>query len=231
MLALYARLLLLYPPSFRTRFGAEMLQLVRDEGVHGQRVSWLRTFADLFASALVQRSKEKGMRTKIAVALFVVAVVGGGTTVLIGAPPWRPTGFMLMGIMLAFVGLVFGVASLLGRRGDMGAEHDYAARKFRWWWVPAGLIGAFQALAMIGQLIDEPKKENVFALVLIGVFSALVFGGMAVHNRRAGNWMIAAGVLPMLPMIWWYAPPVVSLLVIVMALADNVRMARPHAAV
>jgi hypothetical protein len=54
---------------------------------------------------------------------------------------------------------------------------------------------------------------------------------MKVRNRRAGNWMIATGVLPMLPIFWVIAPTVAALIVIVCALADNIRIARPRPAI
>jgi len=57
MLAVYGRLLRMYPPSFRARFGEEMLQYVRDESAHGRRMYWTRTLADLFRSALTERWK------------------------------------------------------------------------------------------------------------------------------------------------------------------------------
>jgi hypothetical protein len=230
MVALYARLMRLYPETFRARFADEMLLTLRDEIRFGGRVPWVRRFADLFGSALVQRGRDGKMRTKLAVIAFIVLAVGGGTFVVTGAASSVSGGAFALGI-IALLAILYGIAALLARRGALGAEHDYAARTFRWWWVPAGLIGAFQLLFMTGQLIDDPKIENVFALAVVAAFSALVFGGMAVRNRRAGNWMIATGVLPMVPFIWVVVPPLVSLLVIVMAMSDNIRMTRAQPAV
>ncbi len=125
--------------------------------------------------------------------------------------------------VLAVIGAIYGLAMLTARR-RRGAELDHRARGFRWWWVAAGVLGLMQAGMGIGQLIDDPKKENVFALVVFGAFAALIFGGMALRDRRTGNWMIATGALPMLPFIWIYFPPVLALVTIVMALSDNLRM-------
>jgi hypothetical protein len=161
---------------------------------------------------------------------FIVVAVGGGTFLVTGAAASVPGGMFAVGI-LALLAMVYGVSALLARRGALGAEHDYSARRKHWWWIPAALVGAFQLLFMAGQLIEDPKIENVFALAVVGAFSALVFGGMAVSNRRAGNWMIATGVLPMVPFIWVVVPPLVSLLVIVMAMSDNIRMTRAQPAV
>jgi hypothetical protein len=223
MLAVYRRLLTVYPASFRARFGEEMLQFVRDEAASGRRVRWTRTLADLLGSAVVQRSKGGHMRTKLAVAAFIVVGVVGGTMLVTGAIFNTSSLFVALAVFAA-LGVVYGIAALAARR-TKGAEFDYRTRAFRWWWVPAGLLGAFQLVFMIGQLIDDPKIENVFALAIMGVFSALVFGGMATRNRKASNWMIATGVLPMLPLgIWIVVPSIVALVVIVMALSDNIRM-------
>lgn len=229
MFALYRSLTRLYPVEFRARFGEEMQQLLRDE-MRAGRLRWRRVFADLAGSALLQRWEGPGMKTRLAVALFVLVFVVGGTMLIVGAAEWL-TGGMFAAAMLAAVGAIYGIALLIGRRKSLGAEHDYGTRRFRWWWVPAVILGTFQVLFMAGMLIDDPKKENVFATCLVGAFSALVFAGMRIRNRRAGNWMIAMGVLPMLPFFWVIVPTLVALLVIVMALSDNIRMSSPRPAV
>jgi hypothetical protein len=167
------------------------------------------------------------MRKHIAVIGFIVVFVFGGTMLVTGAAASSASGGLFALAMLALIAVIYGVAMLVGRRGAMGAEHDYAGgRRFRWWWVPAALLATFQLVFMVGQEIDDPKPENFVALLVIGAFSALVFAGMRIRNRQRGNWMIATGVLPMLPFIWVVVPPIVSLLVIVMALSDNIRMSR-----
>ncbi|MEX2392941.1 MAG: hypothetical protein WD826_00535, partial [Actinomycetota bacterium] len=134
-------------------------------------------------------------------------------------------GFMVTAAILAFFAVLYGIATLISRTGR-GAEHDYAVRPRRWWWAIAGLLGTVELFVGVGQLIDDPKKENAFALVIIGGFAALTFGGMFMRNRSAGNWMIATGALPMLPSIWMIVPPFLAMIVIVMALSDNIRMGR-----
>src|SRR4029079_14411196 len=120
--------------------------------------------------------------------------------------------------------------ALLGRF-VRGAEYDYGQRRLRWWWIFAGLTGAAEAFFAVGQLIRDPKRENVFALFVLAAFAALVFGGMAIRNRTVGNYIIAGGALPLLPAFWLVVPTVVSLIVIINALADNFRIARPHPAI
>lgn len=228
---LYRRLLRLYPPTFLTRFEDEMLQVIHDYKLLDGRVPWTRVYGDLMTSAVVQRLKEMSdMRTKIGVLLFLVVAVGGGTMMVTGVSFGRS--WVVMTLLALFaIGLIFAVSTLVANRGGKGAEYQYTRRKLRWWWVPAGLVGAFQVLFMLGQLIDDPKKENLFGVAVIAAFSAIVFVGMAVRNRIAGNWMIATGVLPMLPFFWIVIPTMLALLVIVMALADNIRMSSPHPAV
>jgi hypothetical protein len=226
VLGLYRRAVLLYPAAFRAQFGADMEQVVRTQVTSGESVGWTRVFVDLFGSALVQRWEAGHMRKHLAVIGFIVLFVFGGTMLVTGAGASVSGGLFALA-MLALVAVIYGVATIVGRRGAMGAEHDYAgSRRFRWWWVPAALLAAFQLVFMVGQEIDDPKPENLLALLVIGAFSALVFAGMRIRDRQRGNWMIATGVLPMLPFIWVVVPPIVSLLVIVMALSDNIRMSR-----
>lgn len=228
--AVYRRLVSFYPSSFRARFGEELLQFVRDERAHGRRAHWLRTCADLFGSALIERGRQRAMRTKLAVALFMLVLMGGGTLAVIGNP-FDGLSVVSLSVGLITIGLTV-AAITIGARSERGAEHDYAGRKFRWWWIPAGVVGAFEAVVGVGLLIHEPKKENAFALVVLFGFAALMFGGMAVARRQAGNWMIATGALPMLPVFWLIVPTAVALLVIVMALSDIVRLSnKPRVAV
>jgi hypothetical protein len=223
MLAVYERLLVLYPSSFRARFGEEMTQLVRDEATHGRRVPWVRTFADLFGSAITQRWKDKNMRAKwllvpfgVGLALFVPLMVVGST--------FSVEALLVVLAEAALAALIGGAAMLLGRR-TRGAEFDYTQRRFRWWWVPAGLIGGAEIVMITLQLIKDPKATNVFAAAIFCGFGALVFGGMSIRNRRTGNWMIALGVVPGSMLYWSIFPPIVALIVIIMALSENVRLA------
>jgi hypothetical protein len=228
MVTLYVRMFRLYPSSFRTRFGEEMLQFVREEAAHGRRVYWTRTLVDLFRSALTERWKDNNMRPKLAIGLAVVLVTFLVARVVIGSG-FTPETAIVIGVQLAIVGALFGLGALVGRR-VRGAEYDYAVRRFRWWWVPAGLLGGAEVVMSIGQLIREPKGTNVFAMFLLCGFAALVFSGMRLRNRRAGNYMIAVGVLPATALFWLIVPTLLAITVIVNALADNFRIAHPRPA-
>src|SRR3989304_112827 len=124
-------------------------------------------------------------------------------------PPWGGGG--AQGLLCLF-------AVVVARTGRRGAEFDYSSRRLRWWWIPAGLIGAAEGAFGIGQIITDPKWENGVALVILSGFAALVFGGISIRNRRAGNWMIAFGVAPMLPAFWMVVPPIMAIVVIVAAM-------------
>jgi hypothetical protein len=229
MVGIYSRLLRFYPSSFRARFGEELLQFVSDETAHGRRVYWTRTYADLFTSALRQRWEEGKMRPSLGIGIAVVLVTFMVTRVVIGSGFTAQTA-MIMAIQLGIVGILFGAGKLLGTR-VRGAEYDYARRRFRWWWVPAGLLGAAEVVMSIGQLIHEPKGTNLAAMLVLCGFATVVFAGMAIRNRRAGNYMIAGGVVPALALFWLIVPTILALVVIVNALADNVRIAHPRPAV
>jgi hypothetical protein len=229
MVIVYVRLLRLYPSSFRARFGEEMQQFVRDEATHGRRVHWMRTLADLFRSALVQRWKDSYMRPKLGIGLAVVLVAFLVARVVIGSGFTQET-TIIMAAELGILAILLGAGALLGRR-VRGAEYDYTHRRLRWWWIPAGLLGAAEVVMSIGQLVREPKAANVFGLLILCGFAALVFAGMAIRNRRAGNYMIAAGVVPVASIFWLVYPTVLAVVVIVNALADNFRIAHPRPAV
>jgi hypothetical protein len=224
-MTLYRWLLRFYPAEFRMRFSDELLQVARDHARYGERSAWLGVYGDLVLSALVQQGKDRSMRSKLAPLLFIVLVVGGGSMLVTGTV-LSVFPFVVAGVL----GVIYLVATLVARSGALGAEHDYAGSSKRWWWILAALLAAFQVTFMIGQLIDDPKIENVFALAVVSAFSALIVAGMVIHNRRAGNWMIATGVLPMVPFVWVVVPPIAALVVIVMALSDNMRMTRVAAA-
>lgn len=224
MTGAYRLLLRMYPASFRHRFGAEMAQVfaaaVSDEGI---RV-WPRTIADVVASAPALWIEETHVKTRLAVAAFFAVAVGGGTMLVIGSS--SPAHVIPVAAAVgAGIGAVFGVSALVGRFGR-GAEHDYATRRPRWWWALAALGGLAEVVVAVRQLVEDPKIENVAALVVIGGFAALIFGGMAIRNRRVGNWLIATGMLPFVPFVWFPPAPIAALVVIVAALSENIAGAR-----
>ena len=228
---LYRRLLRLYPATFRARFEDEMLQAIHDYEVLDGRVPWTRVYGDLVTSAAVQRFREMSdMKTKISVALFALIAIGGASMMVTGVS-FGLSSLLVTLFALACVGLTYALASLVARRGVRGAEYDYGTSRFRWWWPLAAALAIGEASLGIGQLVADPKPENLGALAAFGAFAALVIAGLLMRNRSAGNWMIATGVLPALGVFWMIVPAILALLVIVMALSDNIRMSSPRTAV
>ncbi len=221
---LYRTALRLYPAPFRARFGDEMLQLYNDARAYGGRPLLV---GDVLTSAPRLWWEEGTMRRYMPAVGFLVLAFAGALMIVGNT---RVVPVFVVGLFATF-GLLYLVVAAFARTGRRGAEFDYSSRHLRWWWIPAGLVGAFEGLFGVGQLIREPKWENAVALVVLSAFAALVFGGLFIRNRRAGNWMIAFGVAPMLPFFWIVIPTVVALVVIVAAMAENVRMSHPHPAV
>jgi hypothetical protein len=155
MLTVYRRCLRLYPEAFRSRFTDELLQTIHDRRTFEHRVGWPTVFGDLFTSAVVQRTKElTGMKTKLGVLLFLVVAVVGGTMLVTGFSSGRIT-FLVSLVVLFAIGLIAAIATIIGS-SRTGAEYDYGARRFRWWWVPAALAGAVELLIGFGQMIEDP---------------------------------------------------------------------------
>jgi len=153
---------------------------------------------------------------------MIVMTTGVGGS---GVRPLLVGGFVAAGIAACWM------LSSAVMRTPVATEDVYSRNRFRWFWVPAGLLAVFQFLFMGGQLVSDPKIENVFALAVISAFSALIVLGMFKAPRIRGNWMIAVGVLPMLPFFWIVVPTVLSLIVIVGALADNIAVSSKRPAI
>lgn len=221
MLVVYRRLLVLYPKPFRARFGEEMLQVIRSQG---GRVSWPRMLRDLVGSVLVQRWEMRKMKKNWWLVPLGIAIALGGTVTVVGTAFSVATLLVLLA-EAAVAGLLIGAVLVIGGRAR-GAEFDYSKRLFRWWWILAGLIGATELIMITAQLIREPKATNLFAFGLTGSFAFLVFTGLGLKNRRTGNILVAIGVFPLMNLFWSIIPPIAVLVVIIMALSDNVRMSR-----
>jgi uncharacterized membrane protein HdeD (DUF308 family) len=212
---LYSAILFLYPHSFRRDYGDQMRlayrELRRDEP---RRKVFTRIVRDAVTSVPRAQLEEGTMRSVgIAAGIVAVAVAIGGAV----------TGSFLVGslIVIGGTGLIVGIAALLARMGNRSAERDYTSN--RW---PLAL---FEVGIGAGQLISEPKKENVFALAVLLVFAGLFTGGVSLRNRgrSSGNWMIAAIGAPMLTAPWWVWPPIVGLAVMIGAISEVFRGRRP----
>ena len=115
-------------------------------------------------------------------------------------------------------------AANAGPAGKLGAG--------QWWLVPAVAGGLVEVVMGTGQLISDPKIENVVALAIVGGAGVLVLAGtwIRTRSRSTGDWMIAAGLLPFLTLFWAIWPSVLAGIVIAMAIADSVRRPQPQEA-
>jgi hypothetical protein len=90
---IYRALLLLYPPSFRREYGAEMLQLFQDQRHDRGRRAWLSMSCDLLRSlparhqevihVMNARAKLLIAAVALAIAIVAFAAIGGGLAALL----------------------------------------------------------------------------------------------------------------------------------------------------
>lgn len=222
---LFRGLLLMYPKGFRREYGREMTlayqDLRRDESAG--RV-WLRLARDTALAAPKLRMEESMKRSAIVISTVVLLGVAVGGIV---------TGsFFVGGLLLAGVAAIIVIPSaLIARRNRASAEHDYTIKHWPWWSFGAVAVAAVYPVFGIGQMIDDPKIENAFALVVFTMFSAMITGGLVLRRkgRTGGDWLIAAAALPLFPAFWLIWPPIVAFTVMVGAMSEalSVRQPRP----
>lgn len=119
----YGFLLLAYPPEFRQRFGAEMVQVFRDSyRVETSRRSlpgfWLWTLFDLVVSAAKERSRKENtiMNRNVVAALGSVAIIVIAFLLLTYGRKNEVASILLFGYVLdalVFTGIVGNVVVLL----------------------------------------------------------------------------------------------------------------------
>ena len=229
----YRRLLLAYPRAFRQVYGADMVQVFgdrlraeRQRGRRGLRI-WTLTVFDLFGSAPVQRMEEKMSREAAFAILFALLIMVAVTGAVIGSQ----APFIVALVALALAAAVFLALGLLKSGNARNAARAGRPTWREWWLVPAVLFGVAEIVIGIGQLVDEPRWENVVALAIFGAGGALVLWGawFRTRSRSTGDWMIAAGMLPSLATFWLIVPPLVAMLTIAMALIDSVKVPKARA--
>jgi hypothetical protein len=226
---LYRTMLLAYPRAFRQVYGADMVQVfgdrLREERErHGRRASvgvWFLTLLDLFKTAPLQRMEKKMTReAAFAVMFALLAVAVSLFTMGIGGPVVAT----VLGLLI-LTALALGVTGVFSKKDSRSAKVPAGKLGLKDWWVVlAGFLGASQILLVVVGLSQDPTFEKVFAVV-IGIFGALTLAGVWVRmrSRTAGDWMIVLGFLPFTSLFWAIWPPILGVVVIVMAIIDTLK--------
>jgi hypothetical protein len=233
---LYRTLLLAYPRAFRQVYGADMVQVFGDRlraerERRGRRASigvWFLTLLDLFKTAPLQRMEKKMTREAAFAVLLAVGLAAAVAIFVAGAGGSIVFAAALGAFIIAALALGFTGAFKKERSKGSTPAGKFSARD--WWVVLAGLLGLVQIVVITGQMINDPKWENAVALGIVGGLGALALAGtwFRTRSRSAGDWMIVVGVLPFCALFWAIWPPMLALVVMVMAIIDSTRD-RSHA--
>ena len=212
--ALYRALLVLYPRSFRDRYGEPMVQLfgdrVRDVGAR----AWLGIVGDLVRTVPPSRSEatmELLRRSTAARGIALALVAFGAALAVLGAGggPAIVVGLALVGILLAHRWLVG--ASPIGERAPLRVALVQA------WWAPlAALLGLAMVVAGVGTVVEADTLGGR----LVGSAALLAFGGAMFYGlvrrplaRQAGNTLILMATIPAFPFFWLIVPTAVAIVV------------------
>lgn len=207
--AIYRRLLWLYPAAFRRAYGAQMMQVFRDScrqaqqerGLPGVIVLWLATLVDLLRSALAEHLSEgpimsrpfyirmSSLLTLVGAAIELLLNIGESTS-------WFIPGYtghlaqVSMGLLIgvAFAPIVcwtFGLAGLLlvqrGRVGRVSASLALLA------------LGAELAVGIIAYLHIAPLVTILEGS--LGLFAALGLGLLQADGLILGVALIVCGAV------------------------------------
>jgi len=229
---IYRILLLAYPKAFRQVYGADMLQVfgdrLREERARsGRRASarvWVLTLLDLFRSAPVQRM-ERRMSREAAFGILLALFLAFAMAMMTGVAGDVGSVVGLGVLALAAIGL--GVGGAFRPKNGAGREPAGRLGPAQWWVVLATAMGLVEIAFGIGQLVSDPKIENVGALAVLGAAGLLALTGcwFRSRSRSSGDWMIVAGLLPFLALFWMILPPILGIIVITMAIIDSTRRA------
>lgn len=221
---IYRMSLVFYPPSFRREYGDLMTQAFTDRlRDNGPVRTWLLIAGDLFVSIPEQILEATMLSQKMLALLIILSATAAAAALLIGAGP--PILLLASVMSTAVLGLIWA-----RRHTNRPTEYLYggaAPKRWTWWTVLAALFAIVYVLNGIGMLIDDPKPENVFALVLSIGFAAMIFFGLRLRSqaRVAGNVMVIIAAVPGLSVFWLIVPTVVCLAIIIGASIEIARAA------
>jgi hypothetical protein len=212
--SVYRALLVLYPRSFRDRYGQPMAQLfgdrLRDVGTR----AWLRTIADLLRTVPVERIEATMDRLRRSAGARVVALavaVLGAALLVMGFG-----GGVAIVVTLAVVAILFAQRRLFASlpRGERAPLHHAVVQA---WWAPiAALLGIAMLVAGIGTIFEAHNWAGriVGSAVLMAFGAAMLFGlARRPFARQAGNSLILVATVPAFPFFWLIVPTVAAVVV------------------
>ncbi|MEX0832852.1 MAG: hypothetical protein WD276_03090 [Actinomycetota bacterium] len=227
---IYRKLLLAYPRAFRQVYGADMVQVFGDRwrdardkaGRRGGVRVWLSTLLDLFKSAPVQRMEKRMSREAAIAIMFALFLI---TAIALFA---MDTGGLAINLSLGAFVIVSIALGASGAFRKERAKRAVPAGKIgarQWWVVLAAVMAVVEIVFVVGQLIQDPKIENVGALAIVGTFGLVALTGVWLRSRSrsSGDWMIVVGVLPFAALFWLIFPAVLAVIVITFAIIDSLR--------
>jgi len=215
----FRTLLLVYPRAFRQLYGADMVQVFGDRLAETRRRRkrtsglWIRTLIDLVKTAPVQRLEVPMSREAAYVVMFVLALITFITGMALGLPV--PVALIALAVLVS-TGIVLLATGAFGKDRARNAAPAGRVGLGQWWLVPAVALGLAELALAIGQLVSDPKVENVVAL---GIW-------LRTRSRSSGDLLIALGVLPSAALFWHPVPPILVAAVIVAAIIDSLRAAK-----
>ena len=213
--SVYRALLVLYPRSFRDRYGEPMAQLFGDRVREVGARAWLPTIADLFRTVTVERVESAMERlrrsTGARVVVLAVAVLGAGVLV---------TGLGGGGVAIVLACAV--ALTLLWQRrlfaslpGGERAPLRHAVVQA--WWAPvAALLGLAMIAAGVGTIFEAHNWGGriVGSTLLLLFGSAMLFGlARRPFARQAGNALILVATIPAFAFFWLVVPAVAATVV------------------
>ncbi|HET7489973.1 MAG TPA: hypothetical protein VFJ85_18755 [Acidimicrobiales bacterium] len=190
--AVYRRLVLLYPPSFRRAYGPDLVTLfadqLRDEGA---AAVWLRTVRDLLVSVPTQRLEADMSRPSPSLVTGCAVAVAAGSVVAATAADSPPPFFVFLGVAAVAVAI-----ALLAWQSSRPVRAD-GSRPAVWWKV---LLSGPALAACTFALTAVPWPDAVdlgdnaywlvfwsFALSLALVACGVVLGAGTLLARRRSH--------------------------------------------
>ena len=183
---LYGALLRLYPTSFRSRFGAELVQLTGDmlrdaragrEGSSGVAVTWLRILLDIAVTAPAEHLEQRRVAhsltrpaSAVTKALGLLGIVGGVLLVSVWMPFLRfvPETSNLARLVIFNLGAI-AIAIAVGRQRPAAARLIAPAAVAT---VVANALTLAMIVASVGRP-EYPEPDPEFRLVLDYVMAAM----------------------------------------------------------